>query len=55
MTDPAKNPLGPRTMSIPTYQIVLTGRAVGDAAIVRTINENVRVRNPVLSGGCPPP
>jgi type IV pilus assembly protein PilW len=55
MTDTTKNPLGPRTMTILSYQIVLTGSAVGDAAIVRTINESVRVRNPVLTGGCPAP
>jgi type IV pilus assembly protein PilW len=55
MTDPSRNPAGPRTMTIPSYQIVLTGRAVGDAAIERTINEGVRVRNPVLTGGCPSP
>jgi len=55
MTDVTRNPLGPRTMTIRSYQVALTGRAVGDAAIVRTINENVRVRNPVLSGGCPAP
>lgn len=55
MTDPARNPDGPRTMTIRSYQIVLTGRAVGDSAVVRTINESVRVRNPVLTGGCPPP
>jgi prepilin peptidase dependent protein B len=55
MTDTTKNPLGPRTMTIPSYQVVLTGRAVSDNAIVRTINETVRVRNAVLSGGCPAP
>jgi prepilin peptidase dependent protein B len=55
MTDPARNPLGPRTMTIQSYQIVLTGRAVGDPAIVRTLNEHVRVRNPVITGGCPAP
>ncbi len=55
MTDTTRNPLGPRTMTIPSYQIVLTGRAVSDPAIVRTVNENVRVRNAVLSGGCPAP
>lgn len=55
MTDPARNPLGPRTATILSYQITLAGRSVSDANITRTINENVRVRNPVLSGGCPPP
>jgi prepilin peptidase dependent protein B len=55
MTDATRNPLGPRTMTIPSYQIVLTGRAVSDPAIVRTVNESVRVRNAVLSGGCPAP
>jgi prepilin peptidase dependent protein B len=55
MTDLTKNPQGPRTMTVPSYQIVLTGRAVSDPAIVRTVNESVRVRNAVLSGGCPAP
>jgi prepilin peptidase dependent protein B len=55
MTNLAVNPLGPRMMGIPAYNIVLTGRAVGDAAIVRTISETVRLRNPVLTGGCPAP
>lgn len=55
MTDPTRNPAGPRTMTITSYQVALTGQAVGDADVVRTITENVRVRNPVLTGGCPPP
>jgi prepilin peptidase dependent protein B len=55
MTDPTRNPDGPRTMTIRSYQIELTGQAIGDPTIVRTISENVRVRNPVLTGGCPSP
>jgi prepilin peptidase dependent protein B len=55
MDDVTKNPLGRRRMSIMSFQIVLTGRAINDQAITRTVNETVRVRNPVLTGGCPPP
>jgi type IV pilus assembly protein PilW len=55
MTDPSRNPLGPRTATILSYQISLSGRSVSDANITRTINEHVRVRNAVISGGCPPP
>jgi prepilin peptidase dependent protein B len=55
MTDTTKNPAGPRTLSILSFQIALTGQSVNDPAITRTINEAVRVRNPVLSGGCPTP
>ncbi len=55
MTDPTRNPAGPRTMTITSYQVALTGQAVGDPDVVRTITEDVRVRNPVLTGGCPTP
>lgn len=44
---------GAPTLTIPRFTIVLTGRAVADPAIVRTVSETVRVRNAKLSGACP--
>ena len=41
-------------LTIPSFQIVLTGRAVNDPMVVRTVREAVRVRNPTLNGSCPP-
>lgn len=48
------NPAGAPMLTIPSFQIVLTGRAVNDPTIVRTVSEAVRVRNPTLAGACPP-
>ena len=47
------NPAGAPTATIDSLQIVLTGQAVNDPAVVRTLSETVRVRNPRLSGSCP--
>ena len=44
---------GAPTATIDSLQIVLTGQAVNDAAVVRTVSETVRVRNPRLAGSCP--
>ena len=44
---------GKPTATIDSLQIVLTGQAVNDAAVVRTVSETVRVRNPRLAGSCP--
>jgi prepilin peptidase dependent protein B len=41
------------TLTIPSFTIVLTGQAVADPTIQRTINETVRVRNASLTGSCP--
>ena len=48
------NPAGVPTLTIPSFTIVLTGQAVADASIVRTVSETVRVRNASLTGACPP-
>ena len=42
------------TLTTSSFEIVLTGRAVNDPAVTRTVRETVRVRNPSLSGACPP-
>lgn len=47
------NPAGVPTLTIPSFHIVLVGQSVSDPAIVRTVNETVRVRNPSLTGACP--
>lgn len=47
------NPAGPPMLTIPSFQIVLTGQAVNDPAITRTVSEAVRVRNATLTGSCP--
>jgi prepilin peptidase dependent protein B len=54
IADPAFNAAGVPTLTIPSFQIVLTGQAVNDSAITRTVSETVRVRNPRLTGSCPP-
>ena len=54
IANPTFNPAGPPMLTIPSFQIVLTGQAVNDPAITRTVNETVRVRNAVMSGTCPP-
>jgi prepilin peptidase dependent protein B len=48
------NPAGPPILTIPSFQIVLTGQAVNDSSVTRTITETVRVRNARLTGACPP-
>ena len=48
------NPAGKPTLTIPSFQVVLTGRSVADPTIVRTVSEAVRVRNASLTGSCPP-
>jgi prepilin peptidase dependent protein B len=55
MDDTTKNPQGRRTLTVRTYQVALTAQSIVDPAIRRTVNETVRLRNPTLSGGCPPP
>lgn len=42
------------TLTTPSFEIVLTGQAVNDPAVTRTVRETVRVRNPSLTGACPP-
>jgi prepilin peptidase dependent protein B len=54
IADPTFNPAGVPTLTIPSFQIVLTGQSVYDAAMTRTISETVRVRNARLTGSCPP-
>ncbi len=44
----------PPTLTIPGFNIVLTGQSVADPTIRRTMNETVRVRNASLTGTCPP-
>ena len=44
----------PPTLTIPGFNIVLTGQSVADPTIQRTMNETVRVRNASLTGTCPP-
>ena len=44
----------PPTLTIPTFNIAVTGQSVADSTIQRTLNETVRVRNAVMSGACPP-
>ena len=54
IADPTFNPAGVPTLSIASFDIVLTGQAVNDPAVTRTVSETVRVRNPRLTGACPP-
>lgn len=54
ISNPSFNAAGVPTLTIPSFQIVLTGQAVNDSAVTRTISETVRVRNPRLTGSCPP-
>jgi prepilin peptidase dependent protein B len=54
IANPTFNPAGVPTLTIPSFQIVLTGQAVNDSAITRTVSETVRVRNASLTGSCPP-
>jgi prepilin peptidase dependent protein B len=41
------------TVYIRQYDITLTGQAVSDAKIVRTLNSRVKVRNDEYTGACP--
>ena len=43
----------PPTLTIPSFNIVLTGQSVADSTIQRTLHETVRVRNATLTGTCP--
>jgi prepilin peptidase dependent protein B len=45
---------GPPTLTIESFDLSITGQAVNDPAISRTVSETIRVRNPRLSGACPP-
>jgi type IV pilus assembly protein PilW len=54
IANPAVNPAGAPTLTTPSFQIVLTGQAVNDSAVIRTVSETVRVRNQSLTGSCPP-
>jgi type IV pilus assembly protein PilW len=54
IANPAFNPAGVPTLTIPTLQVTITGEAVNDPSISRTLSEAVRVRNARLTGSCPP-
>ena len=54
IANPTFNPAGPPTLTIPSLQITITGQAVNDPSISRTLSEAVRVRNARLTGSCPP-
>lgn len=41
------------TITVRSYNLALTARAVADAAIVRTLRTTVRLRNDQLAGRCP--
>lgn len=45
----------PPRLVIRRYDVVLQGRAVSDATVVREMRETVRVRNDELLGSCPTP
>jgi len=51
-TDLLSMPTCPR-VQVRTYQIVLTGISKTDAAVIRTLRSQVRVRNDVILGSCP--
>jgi hypothetical protein len=53
IADPTVNPAGVPTLTIPSFRIDITGEAVNDASISRTVSETVRVRNGRLTGSCP--
>ncbi len=46
---PKTTTLGPFNVTIPVYSISITGRLVKDSAVVRTIQETVRLRNVIVS------
>lgn len=54
IADPTFNPAGVPTLTIPSLQITITGQAIHDPSISRTLSETVRVRNARLTGSCPP-
>ena len=54
IANPTFNPAGKPSVTTHSFEIVLTGQAVNDPAVTRTVRETVRVRNPSLSGACPP-
>ena len=54
IADPTFNPAGVPTLTIASFQIGLTGQAVNDATVTRSVSETVRVRSPRLTGSCPP-
>lgn len=54
IANPTFNPAGVPTLTIASFQIALTGQAVNDAAVTRSVSETVRVRSPRLTGACPP-
>jgi Tfp pilus assembly protein PilW len=43
----------PPTLTIPRVTIIITGRAIADSSVERTLRQTVRVRNAQLSGNCP--
>jgi hypothetical protein len=51
-------PLGaaacPPTQSVREIKVEITGTAVFDPSVVRSANSNVRLRNDVINGTCPP-
>jgi prepilin peptidase dependent protein B len=51
-------PLGavacPPTQSVREIKVEITGNAVFDPSVVRSANSNVRLRNDVINGTCPP-
>lgn len=51
-TDTLLAPTCPR-VTVRTYDIVLTGTAVSNAALTRTLRSQVRVRNDAVVGTCP--
>lgn len=50
--DTSSAPSCPR-VKVRTYNIVLTGQAKANAAVTRTLESQVRVRNDLLAGTCP--
>lgn len=39
----------PNTVTVPTYQITITARLVSDTSVTRTVEETVRLRNPIIN------
>lgn len=51
-TDTSSAPTCPR-VEVRSYNIVLTGTSTSDAAVIRTLRSQVRVRNDAMMGSCP--
>ena len=43
----------PPRQQVRSFAVVVSGRAVSDATVVRTVQGNVRMRNDVIVGACP--